>query len=92
MKTDIWSLGVILFEICALKPPFDANSLPALALKISRGEYATIPGHYSKELKKIISDLLIVDTVKRPSINEILKFPLLKKRIDKFLPQGIRER
>jgi NIMA (never in mitosis gene a)-related kinase len=62
-------LGVILFEICALKPPFDANNLTALALRISKGEYESIPGHYSEELKKIIADLLIVDPAKRPSIN-----------------------
>jgi len=53
-------LGVILYEICALKQPFDANSLPALALKISRCEYGPIPSHYSKELKKLITDLLQV--------------------------------
>jgi len=34
--------------MCALKPPFDASSLPALALKISRGEYAALPSNYSK--------------------------------------------
>jgi len=34
--------------MCSLKPPFDANSLPALALKISRGDYGMIPSHYSK--------------------------------------------
>jgi NIMA (never in mitosis gene a)-related kinase len=36
-KTDIWSLGVILYELCALKPPFEANSLAALALRILKG-------------------------------------------------------
>jgi len=36
-KTDIWSMGVILLEMCLLRPPFDANSLPALALKIAKG-------------------------------------------------------
>lgn len=83
-------MGVILFEMCALKPPFDANNLTALALRIAKGEYDTVPAHYSDELKKIIGDLLVVDPGKRPAINKILEYPLLKKRIDKFLPQGIR--
>jgi len=33
-STDIWSIGVVLYELCALKPPFEANSLPLLAVKI----------------------------------------------------------
>jgi len=33
----------------ALKLPFDANSLPVLALKILKGSYPMIPGNsYSK--------------------------------------------
>ena len=38
-KADIWSLGVVLYEMCAKKPPFDAKTLPSLALKIIRGNY-----------------------------------------------------
>ena len=28
--TDIWSLGVILYQLCTLNFPFEANSLPAI--------------------------------------------------------------
>ena len=71
-KSDIWSLGVVLYELCALKPPFDAESLPKLAMKIVRGNYNPIPSHYSKELKNLIASLLALDPQKRPSVHQIL--------------------
>ena len=72
-KADIWALGVILYNMCALKLPFDANSLPVLALKILKGSYPQLPGnHYSKELKNLISSMLTVDQRKRCSVTEIL--------------------
>jgi len=71
-KSDIWSLGVVLYELCALKPPFDAHSLPQLAMKITKGNYNPIPSHFSKELKSLVGCLLELNPSKRPSVHEIL--------------------
>jgi len=43
LSTDVWSMGVMLYEMCALRPPFDAKSLPMLSMAIIRGKYAEIP-------------------------------------------------
>jgi len=89
-KSDIWSLGVILYELCALRPPFDASSLAFLAAKISKGQYSPIPQHFSKELKTLVATLLQVDPSKRPNTNMILKMPIVQTRIKSFLSESIR--
>jgi len=60
-KSDIWSLGCLLYELCALQPPFVAGNQLELATKICAGRFSRIPSNYSDELYKLISTLLLVD-------------------------------
>ena len=70
-KTDIWSLGVILYEICQLRPPFSSNTLLGLAKLVLQGKFEPISSRYSKALHKMVSWLLTKDFRKRPHINQV---------------------
>lgn len=72
-KSDIWSMGVLLYEMCALQPPFNANSLQFLALKIVKGAYQPIQGNFSKEVKGLVAQMLNTDPNRRPSVSDILR-------------------
>ena len=87
-KSDIWSLGVLLYEMCALKMPFDASNLPQLYIKIINCSYQPLNNMYSNELKELVKEMLNETSVKRPTISEILNKPIIKSRIKKFLNES----
>lgn len=81
-KSDIWSLGVILYELAALTQPFYATNIPSLYNLIQKGKYERIPKEYSDDLAKLIDMWLTVKLIKRPSSKELLKKKVLRENVE----------
>ncbi|KAL7750244.1 hypothetical protein RI367_004417 [Sorochytrium milnesiophthora] len=71
---DIWSLGVITFELLTGKPPFEDTGNMKTFRRIRLVEY-TMPQHISDDAKDFISKLLQHDADKRMSLEEVLEHP-----------------
>uniref|UniRef100_G3P677 Serine/threonine-protein kinase Nek2 n=1 Tax=Gasterosteus aculeatus TaxID=69293 RepID=G3P677_GASAC len=76
-KSDIWSLGCLLYELCALSPPFTACNQKELAERIREGKFKRIPYRYSEELNALICKMLNLKDYLRPSVESILQSSLL---------------
>lgn len=73
VKSDIWSLGCVLYETITLKPPFRAEDMPRLYKKVLRGVYPKIPVNYSQDLAAIVKLLLQVSPHLRPSCGKTIQ-------------------
>ena len=81
-KTDIWSVGCIIYEMCNLSPPFRGTSLINLFNNIQKGVYKPVNKMYSKDLAKVISKMLIVDPEKRPSCDQLLSLNVIESKMN----------
>ena len=80
-KSDLWSIGCVIYELCALRPPFKGKDLDELYGNVCKGNIERISHIYSDDLWKMIMMLLQVDVKKRVDCNEFLDSKLIMKKI-----------
>ena len=70
-KTDIWSLGVMLYRVASNKFPFNANNLAQLALKITEGAFPSLSKKYSPALHHLVASMLQIEPEARADTDEL---------------------
>lgn len=85
-KSDIWSLGCVIYEMAALKPPFRAEDMEGLYKRVMTGEYPNLPRSFSADLSTLVTKLLQRNASDRPTASnfktgQLLALPIVAKRI-----------
>ncbi|KAI0266970.1 kinase-like domain-containing protein [Gloeopeniophorella convolvens] len=78
-KSDIWSLGCLVYELCAHKPPFhEAKTHSELSMAIRNGRIPPLPRGYSQALSSVIKAMLNLNPSMRPSAAQLLQHERLE--------------
>jgi hypothetical protein len=83
--SDIWSVGCIVFEMAALRVPFDGSNLSQLAQKICFGALPEVPPRYSTALRELCFDLMSREPQERPAASAVLTRPYIQEKAAKVL-------
>ena len=88
-KSDLWSIGCVIYELCALRPPFKGKDLDELYINVCKGKVERINKIYSDSLWKMILLLLQVDVNKRVNCDQFLNHPLIIRKIKEMKEKNI---
>ena len=82
-KADIWSIGVICYQMLIGKSVFDAKTLNDLVKKVEEGTYS-VPTSLSREIISFLNGMLQYKSEKRLSAEKLYKHPFLTRDIREF--------
>lgn len=93
-EADIWSLGVVLYEMMAQSRPFTGSTTTALYQLIMKGKCVplsertvksssgkTTPLPYSKDLMELVMSMLTVDPKARPTLRRLLRSAYVRSNL-----------
>ena len=84
IKSDVWSLGCVIYEMVTLKPPFQAEDMQGLYKKILKGQFPKTPEHFSSDINTMLKVMIQVNPKKRPTCVQLIEHPIFAKREQKY--------
>ncbi|KAG5487933.1 hypothetical protein LSCM1_08248 [Leishmania martiniquensis] len=92
---DVWSLGVVFYELMALQLPFTAASAAELRSLVCRGRCTPLhelhnesTARYSRQFKELVNSLLTVDPAARPTLRRVLRHKCVRENL-KYVPASV---
>ena len=84
-SSDLWCLGVLIFELCSGETPFNGNSNSEIIYKIKKFKMKAFPNYFSEDVKDLIGKLLKRSPNERISIEEVKAHPWITKNAQKYV-------
>lgn len=90
IKNDIWSMGVIIYEVLHGKVPWNCSTEDQLKIEINKNNISLLK-NLSEDLKDFIRKCLVVDQNKRMSLQELAKHAFVNRICDHGVPQLLKK-
>ncbi|TDH07571.1 hypothetical protein EPR50_G00108230 [Perca flavescens] len=90
-KSDIWSVGCILYELCTRQLAFSAETTIKLMPKILNGPNPSLTEPFSPELCELLNYILNRDPQSRPTASEILERPFIVNHLSEKCITTVKE-
>lgn len=87
---DIWSAGVLMYELCAQKRPFHAKNPRVLSEMVRVQPHPPLPPSYSQQLSDLLNYMLRKDPASRPSVYQLIRHPLVANKLENYQSDSIR--
>ena len=85
-SSDLWCLGILIFELCAGEPPFTAKNFKEIIHRIKTFNAKKFPHYFSSDVKDLIGKILKPFPKDRITIQEIKNHPWIINNCKKYVP------